>query len=93
MAFDDDGLLYVAVFGQGDVTVLGRGGSVVRRIVTQGSLPTNIAFALPGKRTIFVTEYQNAQVEVFPVDCEGLKLWDGRVGPLSHCPPESVEME
>jgi gluconolactonase len=79
MAFDKDGLLYVAVFGQGDVTVLGRDGDVARRIGTRGSLPTNVAFALPGKRTIFVTEYQNAQVEVFPLDCDGLKLWDGRV--------------
>ncbi len=79
MAFDEAGLLYVAVFGQGDVTVLGRDGNVARRIETQGRLPTNIAFALPGKRAIYVTEYQNAQVEVFSVDCDGLKLWDGRV--------------
>jgi hypothetical protein len=42
-------------------------------------LPTNVAFALPGKRTLYVTEYQNAQVETFSVPCDGLKLWDGRV--------------
>lgn len=79
MAFDEEGLLYVAVFGQGDVTVLARDGSVSRRIETQGRLPTNVAFALPGKRTIYVTEYQNAQVEAFSVGSDGLKLWDGRV--------------
>ena len=83
MAFDEDGLLYVAVFGQGDVTVLGRDGDVASRIVTLGRLPTNVAFALPGKRTIFVTEYENAQVEVFPVNGDGLKLWDGRVAAIS----------
>lgn len=79
MAFDEEGFLYVAVFGQGDVTVLGRDGDVVRRIETRGKLPTNIAFALPGKKAIYITEYENAQVEVFPVKCDGLKLWDGRV--------------
>lgn len=79
MAFDQEGLLYVAVFGQGDVTVLGRDGDVVRRIETEGRRPTNVAFALPGKRAMFVTEYENAQVELFPANCDGLRLWDGRV--------------
>ncbi len=77
MAFDERGLLYVAVFGQGDVTVLGLDGKVVKRIATQGLLPTNLAFALPGRHCIHVTEYEHAQVEVFPVDCDGLRLWDG----------------
>ncbi len=77
MAFDERGLLYVAVFGQGDVTVLGLDGKVVKRIVTQGMLPTNLAFALPGTRSIYVTEYEHTHVEIFPVDCDGLRLWDG----------------
>lgn len=79
MAFDEEGFLYVAVFGQGDVTVLGRDGTVTRRIETRGLLPTNIAFAQAGKKTVYVTEYQNAQVETFSVPCDGLGLWDGRV--------------
>lgn len=83
MAFDEGGFLYVAVFGQGDVTVLGLDGDVVRRIETQGKLPTNVAFALPGKRTIYVTEYQNAHVETFSVDRDGLKLWDGSVSAVA----------
>ena len=78
MAFDDAGLLYVAVFGQGDITVLGTNGEVVDRIPTHGMLPTNLAFARPGKRSIYVTEYQHGQVEVFPVTRDGLALWDGR---------------
>ncbi len=77
MAFDERGHLYVAVFGQGDVTVLGLDGKVVKRIATQGMLPTNLAFALPGSHCINVTEYERAQVEIFPVDCDGLRLWDG----------------
>jgi gluconolactonase len=77
MAFDDSGLLYVAVFGQGDVTVLGLNGEVVDRIRTHGLLPTNVAFALPRERRIHVTEFQHGQVEVFPVSRDGLRLWDG----------------
>ncbi len=78
MAFDEHGLLYIAVFGQGDITVLGLQGNVVRRIPTRGMLPTNLAFALPGKHCIYVTEYEHAQIETFEVNCDGLPLWDGR---------------
>jgi len=77
MAFDDAGLLYVAVFGQGDVTVLGLNGEVVDRLPTQGLLPTNVAFGLPGEHKIHVTEFQKGQVEAFPVNRNGLRLWDG----------------
>jgi len=77
MAFDENGLLYVAVFGQGDVTVLGLNGEVVRRIPTSGILPTNVAFALPSEHRIHITEYEKGQMETFPVDCDGLRLWDG----------------
>lgn len=77
MAFDKNGLLYVAVFGQGDVTVLDRRGEVVRRISTYGMLPTNVAFALPEKRSLHVTEYEHGNMERFAVECDGLPLWDG----------------
>src|SRR6185437_7349300 len=49
MAFSTDGRLFVAVFGQQDVMVLGQTGAVVERIPTAGKLPTNLAFALPGR--------------------------------------------
>lgn len=78
MAFDENGLLYVAVFGQGDVTVLDQQGKVATRIPTAGILPTNVAFALQGEHRIYVTEYEHAQVEVFSVEFDGLPLWDGR---------------
>jgi gluconolactonase len=77
MAFDTDGLLYVAVFAQGDVTVLGLDGQVVRRLPTLGMLPTNVAFALPGQHRIHVTEYEMGQMETFDVNSDGLPLWDG----------------
>lgn len=81
MAFDRNGFLYVAVFGQGDVTVLGPDGQVTERIVTAGMLPTNVAFALPGDQPyIHVTEYENGQMEKFAVRSDGLPLWDGSNG-------------
>lgn len=78
MAFAMDGHLYVAVFGQGDVTVLGADGSFVDRIPTAGKLPTNVAFALPGRERIHVTEYELGQVEAFDVATDGLPLWAGQ---------------
>ncbi len=77
MAFSTDGRLFVAVFGQQDVTVLGRTGAVVERIPTAGKLPTNVAFALPGRKRIHVTEYELGQLEAFDVTSDGLPLWTG----------------
>jgi gluconolactonase len=80
MAFSTDGKLYVAVFGQGDVTVLGPDGSVLERIPTQGKLPTNVAFALPGRRRLHITEYELGQMEAAEVSADGLALWAGARG-------------
>jgi gluconolactonase len=77
MAFSADGRLYVSVFGQRDVTVLGKNGEVVERIQTVGKLPTNVAFALPGRKRIYVTEYEFGQIEAFDVATDGLPLWAG----------------
>jgi len=74
MKFGLDGNLYVAVFVQGDVTVLGPEGTVVKRIKTAGSQPTNLAFGLPGDNRIYVTEDELGSLEVFDVDCGGLPL-------------------
>ncbi len=78
MAFSEDGRLFVAVFGQNDVTVLGPKGDVVERIPTAGKLPSNVAFALPGRKRIHVTEYEFGQMEAFDVTSDGLPLWSGR---------------
>ena len=77
MAFDVEGNLFVAVFGQGDVTVLAPDGSVKDRIRTQGIAPTNLAFGLNGERRIYVTEDQFGTLEVFDVDAPGLVLHNG----------------
>jgi len=75
MAFDVNGKLYVAVYAQADVTVLGKDGKVVERISTPGNLPTNVCFGLAGQKKIYVTEYELGRLECFDVDADGLELW------------------
>jgi gluconolactonase len=75
MAFDTNGKLYVAVYAQGDVTVLDKNGGVLERIQTPGNLPTNVCFGLFGQKKIYVTEYELGRVECYDVDAEGLPLW------------------
>jgi gluconolactonase len=77
MAFSRDGKLYVAVFGQRDITVLDTEGKVSERIATAGILPTNLAFALPGHQRIHITEYELGQMEVADVPADGLPLFTG----------------
>jgi gluconolactonase len=77
MAFGTDGRLYVAVFGQRDVTVFDARGQVAERIQTRGERPTNVAFALSGQKRLHVTDYEFGQMEVFDVPCDGLTLWPG----------------
>jgi gluconolactonase len=73
MKFGADGNLYVCVFGQGDVTVLGRNGTVIERIETAGVMPTNLVFK---DRRIYVTEVTTGTVQVIDVGTEGLRLND-----------------
>lgn len=82
MAFGADGKLYVAVFGEQDVTVLDTTGSVEARMPTRGKLPTNVAFAQPGNQRIYVTEYEFGAIEAFDVATNGLALWMGSVAPV-----------
>jgi gluconolactonase len=74
MKFGANGHLYVAVFGQGDITVLGRDGQVVRRMRTVGAMPTNLAFGPKGEKKIYVTEVASGSVEIIDVDTGGLPL-------------------
>jgi gluconolactonase len=76
MAFDENGLLYVTVFGQGDITILNKEGRVAERIKTNGMNPTNVAFSALFEKKIFVTEYQHGAIEFFDVKANGLALWD-----------------
>jgi gluconolactonase len=74
MKFGADGNLYVAVFGQGDITVLGTKGEVLYRIKTDGMCPTNLAFGGRGQKQIYVTEVLSGSVQVYDVDTDGYTL-------------------
>jgi gluconolactonase len=80
MKFAADGDLYVTVFGQGDVTVLGPDGTVKRRLPTAGRAPTNLAFGPPGSRSVYVTETEVGTLEVLDVGVDGLPLHRGAGG-------------
>lgn len=71
MKFGADGKLYVAVFGQGDVTVLGLDGKVTGRMKVDGSMPTNLAFGPAGERKIYVTEVETGSVQILDVPTGG----------------------
>jgi gluconolactonase len=75
IAFGENGNLFVTVFGQGSVAVLGKDGDVVERIRMTGQLPTNVAFGAWGENKIYVTEGELGQIEVFDVGTNGLPLF------------------
>lgn len=78
MKFGMDGNLYVAVYGQGDITVLGKNGKVVRRIRTEGRMPTNCAFGPKGSKKLYVTEVELGSLEVLDVGTDGFPLYTGK---------------
>ena len=78
MKFGKDGNLYVTVYGQGEVIVLGKDGEVIRRIKTEGSLPTNCAFGPAGSKKLYVTEDELGTLEVHDVDTDGFQLYNGQ---------------
>lgn len=77
MKFDSSGNLYVAVYGQGDITVLGKKGDVVKRIRTKGSRPTNCAFGPRGSKKLYITEIEFGAMEVLHIGVDGHPLYHG----------------
>ena len=77
MKFGANGLLYVAVYGQKHVAVLAPDGAVFERIMTQGAMPTNLAFGPPGSQRIYVTEVEFGVMEATEVGTDGLLLYTG----------------
>lgn len=79
MCWGDDERLYCTVYGQRNVTILGRDGSVAERLSLDGENPTNCAFSLSGK-TLLVTEVERGRVEQIEVTCGGLPLFYPKLG-------------
>ncbi len=76
MKFGADGNLYIAVFGQGIVTVLDPDGKAVRRIKTEGNWCTNLAFGKNGEQSIYLTEAETGTVQKFEVGTDGFPLFN-----------------
>ena len=70
-----NGNLYVAVYGEGCITVLDPNGKVVQRIMTRGRFPTNLAFSPYGVKKIYITEGEFGSMEVHSADTDGLPLY------------------
>jgi gluconolactonase len=75
MKFGADGNLYVAVFGQGDVTVVSPAGEVIERYPVGGIYPTNLVFGKSGERSIYVTEAETGTVRRLAVGTDGFPLY------------------
>jgi gluconolactonase len=73
MAFDRGGTLYCAIYGQGDVCLIGRSGAISGHIPTNGLLPANIAFTLDGKYAL-ITEQERGVIERIPAPRPGMPL-------------------
>lgn len=75
MAFSSDGRLWIAVFGQGDITVLAADGSVDHRIKLPGRSPTNVAFGDPGDERLYIVEGETGTLESREVGVGGAPLF------------------
>lgn len=75
IAFDADGLLYIASFDLDEVTVLDPDGAVVRRMPTgEGSHPSNLCFAGDDLESLVVTVVSGGRVVVADETFRGLAL-------------------
>nr|WP_281502431.1 SMP-30/gluconolactonase/LRE family protein [Arenibacter sp. S6351L] len=72
MAFDENGGLYVAVFGSSSVHVYNDAGILDRKIDLPGSNPTNCAFDPFGRLGLIITEAENGQLLSYKSDQKGI---------------------
>lgn len=73
MAFDRDGTLYCAIYGQGDICLINASGKISGHIRTNGALPSDVAFTPDGKY-LLITEQERGVVERIPAPRPGLPL-------------------
>lgn len=76
MAHDVEGNLYVTVFNQSEIVVIGTDGAWVDRLRTHGAQPTNLAFG-PNEKAIYVTERETGTLQRIETRAPGLRLPGG----------------
>ncbi|HDZ22665.1 hypothetical protein LCGC14_0303880 [marine sediment metagenome] len=77
IAFGADGVLYVAVYGGGQIRAVDADGAVVKTHDLPGRNPTNCAFDPAGKLGLVVTESENGLLLSLPNLGPGAPLFDG----------------
>jgi gluconolactonase len=75
MAHSADGRLFVTVYNQHDIVVLGTTGEWEARISAGGRQPTNAAFSHDGR--LMVTEVEHGRIEIHDVGIGGAELFRG----------------
>ena len=81
MAFDADGILYAAIYGDGCVRAVDPSGRIQAEYKLPGLRPTNCCFGGKDLRTLYVTEAERGELLALNVDRPGL--------PLPPLPPAS----
>ncbi|KAB5488934.1 SMP-30/gluconolactonase/LRE family protein [Flagellimonas hadalis] len=72
IAFDEEGLLYVAVFGSSKVHVYHQNGNLDKEIQLPGANPTNCAFDPFGKWGLVITEAEKGQLLSYATNSRGV---------------------
>jgi gluconolactonase len=75
MAFDENGLLYVANFGAGNLAVFEPGGGTPRYLPAGDERPTNVAFGGPRGTTLFITGAAENKVLTLELGVKGQRLY------------------
>ena len=62
IAFDEEGNLFVAIYGSGHILALDQSGTVIEKIQTSGQNPTNCAVDPSGTMGLIITEAEKGQL-------------------------------
>ncbi len=74
LAFDVNGNLYVPHFGTGTLFVISPSGKILKRITTPGKNPSNVEFAGPDLKTLYLTEDETNAVYKAHINIAGQSL-------------------
>ncbi|MBK7979815.1 MAG: SMP-30/gluconolactonase/LRE family protein [Ignavibacteriae bacterium] len=73
--FDEDGNLYAAHFGGGNIYVISPEGKILKKIKTPGKKPSNVEFADEDLMTLYITEDETNSIYKCRVNKKGFNLF------------------
>lgn len=77
MALDQNGNIFTAVYGSGQIKIVAPNGELINAIDLPGMNPTNCAFDPTGKLGLVVTESEKGLLLSFPEFSAGSRLFLG----------------